>query len=98
SGLTVFLNIVHFRFGKVPNELDLDSLLALSVLTDRYLATACVQPWIENWMQKLEHLAEKDDCYEWLWIAWEYGNKKVFERLARRLVLDLTLNEEGELL
>ncbi|KAF2147488.1 uncharacterized protein K452DRAFT_8075 [Aplosporella prunicola CBS 121167] len=95
-GLTVFLNIVHLQFHNVPNELDFETLLSLSILTDKYLATISVRPWIQKWLANL-YPPESGDYEEWLWIAWEYGDGAIFNNVANSLALNIKMNDSGKL-
>lgn len=80
--LAILLNIAHLNFKSVPTTISLDRLWNLAVLTDKYGATKLVQPWIENWINGVKHTVGVKHCREWLWIAWEFGEEKIFETVS----------------
>lgn len=46
--LSIMMNIIHFRWDGVPVTLELGTLADLAVLTDKYMLTAHVSPWLHQ--------------------------------------------------
>ncbi len=102
AAMSTLLHIMHCRFDKVPPvhyEIPLDDLYQIAILTDKYDCTALVRPWARAWLASMDTYYSSNATIPMLerisWIAWEYGDKDLFEKAARSLVLNLTLPEEG---
>ncbi|KAH7062529.1 hypothetical protein B0J12DRAFT_736063 [Macrophomina phaseolina] len=84
--LKLLLDIAHLRFSQVSRSLSFEDLAALSIVTDKYQATALVKPWIHDWIRSLSSASLQAGHENWLWIAWEFGEPGIFEQVAARLV------------
>ncbi|KAK8232572.1 hypothetical protein HDK77DRAFT_498648 [Phyllosticta capitalensis] len=100
AALAVLLNIVHLRFDLVPDELGFALLLQITVLTDKYDITRLIRPWATSWFQAAQDIASttKSGYEEWLWIAWELGQKNTFETLAAHLIQTVHVDADGRCL
>lgn len=109
--LKIVLNIIHLRFGEVPQLLGLDTLAELAVLTDKYMLTAVIAPWLKGWLEHLHPtIQESGNESSWLWISWEFGLSEVFCCVSHRLCVEgsltrapleeppMSLSEDQELL
>ncbi|KAK8071903.1 hypothetical protein PG996_005251 [Apiospora saccharicola] len=79
--LEIVMNVIHLRFGDVPQRLALANLAELAMLTDKYMLTAIMAPWVERWINYLQSTVDKrgNEVY-WLWISWEFGLLDIFDR------------------
>ncbi len=89
EALWILLNIAHFRFLEVPQSLEYDQLLRVSILCDKYDIVTLVRPWLPKWIRGLKHLSCCAGYEEWLFIAWVFGDTSTFERIAYGLVLEI---------
>ncbi|KAK8207565.1 hypothetical protein IWZ01DRAFT_370805 [Phyllosticta capitalensis] len=96
--LAILLNIAHLRFDLVPSPISFSLLLKVTVLTDKYDMTRVIRPWATSWIDGLgSQLSVTSPGYEeWLWIAWELGNKSKFECLTAHLVKTTRLGKDGK--
>ncbi|KAK8159925.1 hypothetical protein BC567DRAFT_167590 [Phyllosticta citribraziliensis] len=96
TALKILLDIAHLRFKLVPATLDFPVLLKVTVLTDKYDATRLIRPWATSWINAAQHLVVRPGYEEWLWIAWELGQRHTFNNLTNHLVRTARLEENGK--
>jgi len=96
KALLVLLNIAHLKFNKVPSELPFETLLQVAMLCDQYDCVSLVGPWLKRWMKDEVWESEQPGQEAWLFIAWAFGRKKVFETLATKLAAEMHINAEGQ--
>ncbi|KAK8188458.1 uncharacterized protein BKA78DRAFT_297987 [Phyllosticta capitalensis] len=97
TGLAILLRIAHLQFDLVPKELEFAVLLQITVLTDKYDMTRLILPWAPSWVEKLANRIRwtAPGYEEWLWIAWELGQRYKFENLALHLAITTQIHEDG---
>ncbi|PPJ59565.1 hypothetical protein CBER1_11690 [Cercospora berteroae] len=95
AALEILLNIAHLRFRQIPDKLEFQQLLALSILTDKYQATPLISPWMQQWASNLHNLVQGPGHEEFSWIAWDFGMEEEFEQLSARITLNATIDHEG---
>lgn len=66
------------------------------------LRTCTVHPWLPNWQKALQPShASGNIGYEnhekWLFIAWTFRDKTMFEMLTKPIVFNFSVNQSGEL-
>ncbi|KAK8173107.1 hypothetical protein BKA80DRAFT_264620 [Phyllosticta citrichinensis] len=98
DALKILLNISHLRFDLIPSILWYHVFLDVTVLTDKYDATRLIRPWASSWISGVQHLALKLGHEEWLWIAWELGQRHMFNKLTDYLVKTARLHKDGRCL
>jgi hypothetical protein len=96
--LTILLNIAHLKFRLIPRTLTYETLLQVAILCDQYACADLVQPWLESWMHLESTVSMEEGNEGWLFIAWVFGRETTFEELAKKLVLEIRTNKEGECL
>lgn len=85
KAMEIVLNIVHGRVRRVPREVTLDVMTALSVLVDKYQMHEVVELYVEIWMHHLKSLVPKffsPEFYKWLSIAWVFKLESEFKHLT----------------
>src|SRR5207247_7832607 len=94
EALKILMHIIHFQFPQVPTSLTVTVFHRMSILTDKYMATSLVTPWIPRWVEALEHTI---DSYAplWVWITWEYGLIDIFDRVAYKLSMEISLDDRN---
>jgi hypothetical protein len=109
SAMIILLRIVHGHFRYVPHELSLDDLFEIAILTDKYKLTDILSPWVNGWLapSRSNMLATMDtlpcdpNIMEWtkkkLWIAWEFGDRTLFELTCKKIMKDWVTDEHGSL-
>jgi len=98
EALTILMNIIHLRFAQVPKTLEIQELARLAKLTDKYMATTLVQPWIENWLRPLRTKPRPNApaSIDYNWISWEYGLRSTFNAICTRLFRVSAIRRQGE--
>ncbi|KAF4436571.1 hypothetical protein F53441_13209 [Fusarium austroafricanum] len=99
AALSLFLRISHGQFDHVPRIISIDDLYDLSVTTNYYDCTHMLEPWTGRWMASVEDNAKtsKESMAKGLWIAWEFGRKDCFCRIARRMLMESDGSEDPDL-
>lgn len=89
EALLILLRIAHLQFHDTPATLPYQTLLQVAVLCDQYQCINLVRPWLSQWLADEESSSMKFGQENWMFIAWVFGREKVYEALARELVLHL---------
>lgn len=99
TALSIFLRISHGQFDQMPRTLSIDDLYDLTVLSNYYDGTHMLEPWVGRWMSLVEDdaKASKVSMAKSLWIAWEFGRKDSFCRIARRMLMESDGSEDPHL-
>lgn len=85
KAMEIALNIIHGRVRRVPREVTLDTMTALSVLVDKYQMHEVVELYVEIWMRHLKPLVPKffsGEFYKWLSISWVFRLEVEFKHLT----------------
>ncbi len=91
----ILLRIAHLRFHDTPATLPYRTLLHVAVLCDQYQCINLVSPWLPKWLADEKKSSMQIGQENWVFIAWVFGREKVCKTLARHLVLQLKLTNEG---
>ncbi|KAF2491508.1 hypothetical protein BU16DRAFT_565209 [Lophium mytilinum] len=86
---TVLLcRIVHLKHNEVPKTIDIELLIQLTWLCDKYQCALAVQPWAMYWVTELlSHAAERTlQVEKLLLIAYELDLAEPFYKVAEALV------------
>lgn len=107
DALATLMNIVHYRFGEVPNdEIDLTKLYHITQLTEKFTGTHLIRPWASTWiknkeMQDLLHQIGADDSElsnMGVKIAWELGAGNLLKTMAEVTIMTVIVDKDGDLL
>ncbi|GAB1312098.1 hypothetical protein MFIFM68171_02308 [Madurella fahalii] len=93
----LLLDVIHARFDGIPTTLPLAELYNVLVFTEKYDMTKVLRPWLQAWVTSLSALHESPDISYAIGLARELGAKDTLGRLARRLIVDSGINNEGQL-
>lgn len=88
--MSTLIYIMHCKFDLVPLAMTIDGLYGIAVLTDKYDCTALVRPWIRSWLDTSgAHVSNTSlgNIRRVSWIAWEYGDQSLFEKVAKELIV-----------
>lgn len=89
DALLMHLQIAHLKFKTIPTTLPFKEMLQVAILCDMYNCNDLVQPWILGWLSNEGFESRKHGQEGWIFIAWVFGREKVFENLAKRLVMEV---------
>lgn len=103
SAMSILLHIMHCRFDGAPSvggHTPLEDLYQIAILTDKYDCTAFVRPWVKHWLAMADVLTPNASIGELeriSWIAWEYGDRNLFEKVVQRFILELNILNNNSL-
>jgi hypothetical protein len=95
EALRILLRIAHLKFRDIPAKPPYKTLLNIAILCDQYDCVDLVGAFLPLWFQEEESESKKGGQSNWLFIAWVFGRKKVFEDLAKHLVPLIYLDPDG---
>lgn len=100
ASFELFCWISHGLTRKIPMELTQDQLVRLTLFTHYYDATEALAPWIGRWLSSIPEPAAPDErqLLQILWTCYELGQRRTFETLAHRLVLESAMSEDRAML
>ncbi|KAK2808737.1 hypothetical protein FQN50_004409 [Emmonsiellopsis sp. PD_5] len=90
SAMLILMNILHHRTRSVPRSIDLEMLAKIAVLVDYYGCAEAVEVFSDMWVDNLQGSLPKQYCRElvmWLWVAFTFEKKKLFEEVTEVAVL-----------
>ncbi|KAH8884988.1 hypothetical protein GQ53DRAFT_605071, partial [Thozetella sp. PMI_491] len=93
AALTIFLNIIHGSF-EIPQALELQELLNLTILSNKYDLAHLLRPWVVGWMENMAQYEGRPGCEPLLWIAWEVGDRQLFTSTVKYITLNAAINSD----
>lgn len=102
DALSTMLQIVHYRFDKVPKAPTVDEMYDILALTAKYDCTNLIFPWTIAWISQLEAFVKNPGDaatknYKVALIAWELGCVQLFREMTDSLILTSTIDSENHL-
>ena len=101
KAMGILLRIAHFDFAKVPRELDLDDLCAVTALTSKYQCTSLVMPWAPTWILPLSQLHKEQSVHvvnhKAANVAWELGDAKLLRQMINDMIMTAKVDADGDL-
>ena len=98
EALLILLRIAHCQFSKIPSRLELETILHMAVLCDKYDCAGLVKPWLDSWLVNEWSQYDRPGNEQWLFIAWVFGKEQIFEASARKLQREMTVDDCGKAL
>lgn len=89
AAFRIILNIVHVRHRYVPKTVNLNSLLQIAILVDKYQMVQAVEGYTGVWIPQLQAEMPKSltpEVYTWIEVAWVFTMSLVFESLTRLII------------
>ncbi|WYZ35186.1 hypothetical protein EsH8_I_001462 [Colletotrichum jinshuiense] len=98
SPIFLVLSIVHGHFMKIPQALKLEELYHLVVVTEKFDMTQVLHPLAATWFQPHKDSTSLEGIQFAICIAWELGHEESFRHLSKVLLLESSVNDDGNLL
>ncbi|QDS73114.1 hypothetical protein FKW77_001026 [Venturia effusa] len=97
DALLLILQIAHLQFQEAYEVMELEELLEVAILCDKYDTVAMVRPFIPRWVEPFLRRGydELSGDEEYLTIAWTFGYHNEFEGFAKYLVEHIRTNDRG---
>lgn len=96
EALLILLRIAHCQFSMLPSDLEFETILEMAILCNKYDCVGLVHSWLELWLVNEERECVDPGHEDWLFIAWVFGREKVFQTLARKLLREMKIGDNGE--
>lgn len=96
ESLLILLRIAHCQFSMLPSAMEFETILKIAILCDKYDCVGLVKPWLEQCLVNEQSECDKPGHEEWLFIAWVFGRGNIFPGLARKLLREMTVNDDGK--
>lgn len=93
DSLTIFLDIAHAHFSRLPQTMDICQIYHLSTLASRYHCTEILFPWIYSWIAAAQGEAGNGNAAMQLGVFGELGLKPDFINMARSMLVKLEASE-----
>lgn len=95
---SILLDIVHYRFGGIPENLTLAELYQLCLMVAQYKCAHLLMPWARTWIGQFNlEEPQHENCHKALWIAYTLGDQAWYKRLLKTMILTLRLDDKGNL-
>lgn len=102
AAIETLLQILHLSDSRqIPVVFELEHLFRVAVAIDMYGLAPRLGLWPRAWCKtavaalKVAH--EDGQLAKLTWIGWVFGNRPVFEGALQRILAEVGLDEEGEL-
>ena len=97
DALLILLRIAHLQLNQVAmSPLHYERLYQIAILCDQYDCAPLLRPWLESWLGAATERSGRRGQEGWLFIAWVFGREKVFEDLARELLCQVSIGDDGQ--
>ncbi|TVY48572.1 hypothetical protein LCER1_G008236 [Lachnellula cervina] len=95
EALLLLLRVAHFKFADIPSKLSFERLLNVAILCDEYDCVNLVRPWLSKWFAYKDvtedSVAPEEGHEDYLFIAWVFGRQEIFNKLAKKLLLEVEI-------
>jgi hypothetical protein len=88
EALGVILLALHCQNDRVPQSLSFEQLNNLAIVCDKYDCAVGVLPWVDIWTKPWKLYADTTGYERWLFIAWVFDIRDVFEKLSKKFILE----------
>ncbi len=90
--------VAHLDSARLPSKLDLEELVRLAQLAERYNVSRILTPYLENWLAPHRKRTMDLGYEQWLCVAWCFSLESDYILLADFFVLNCKIDAEGSLL
>ncbi|KAK3989431.1 hypothetical protein QBC44DRAFT_241627 [Cladorrhinum sp. PSN332] len=102
DGLQILLQLIHAsRLAEIPTPISIENLNSVVALVKAYDLFHVVQPWARSWMDAAAKEAASSSSIKTIvlinWIAWEMGNRYLFDATANTLASQVSCDANNGL-
>jgi len=98
DAMTIIMNVLHLQHQNVPKQMVFDQLHKIAILCDKYDLTRSMGLWPDTWAQQHVKQVGKKGFHGWLLIATVFRQGEAFTKMTKHIILNSTLNPDGDLL
>lgn len=101
--IEILLHIIHLNTRQIPRAADIsvEELFQIAVAVDMYDLCGCLGLWAKGWCSAVSRIVKTTTEVEVLeqlgWIAWVFGDGRMFEHVLEQLVVEVEVDGEGGL-
>ena len=86
----IIMDIIHGRNRRVPKVIDMETLIRIAMLVDKYQMVEAVEAFSDMWIEKLKRDMPPDhyqpvETGQWLGISWVFGKGEEFKVVTMNL-------------
>lgn len=103
--IEILLHVIHHNTRQIPRAGDtkVDDLFHVAVAVDFYHLGGCLGLWAKSWCSAVAPVVQAtstnvDVLTRLSWIAWVFGDQSLFQSVLDRLVMEVGIDEYGELI
>jgi hypothetical protein len=84
--MTMLCRLIHLQNSDIPFDLELDALIDLAILCDKYDCADSVRPWSKIWVSHLLSDTEKNSCEKLITVSYLLDLPHEFMDASERLI------------
>ena len=92
----------HMRYQEVPQSIELDVLMSICIIADKYDCVGVLWPWIDKWVEDNWAIDIRSPTGlngpEWVFVAWVVGDMDKITTAISELVSTCATNVSGQCL
>lgn len=94
------MRVLHHNNHQVPHKVSEAELVELAVISEKYELYEAMYPRTLQWIPPhIEEALESESGIDgYLFVAWAFREKPLFEKLSRFLIIESTLAQDGSLI
>lgn len=96
--IRLIMLVGHLQSTKIPPKLDLNELIRLAQVVERYEVGHILLPYLDAWLAPHREKMFDAGYEEWLFISYHFGLEEDYLLLANHLVLNCRTDNQCELL
>lgn len=105
DAFVTLMDIVHYRFGDVPDEVELAQLYHITQLTEKFMCTHLIRPWATTWIQNkrmrdslaLDGMGDGMMSAMGAKVAWELGASSLLKSMGEVMIMTAIVGDDGDL-
>lgn len=87
DAMTIVCSVLHLAYGKVPDTLELEKLLKVAALVDKYDCAMAFRPSAYRWLALPSWGLLVNSCPEKIVVAYHLQHEEIFESMCKDLVM-----------
>ncbi|KAH7392623.1 hypothetical protein BKA66DRAFT_567951 [Pyrenochaeta sp. MPI-SDFR-AT-0127] len=95
--IRLIMLIAHLQSMKLPQDLDLNELVRLALVVERYKVGHILSPYLDAWLAPHRQNMFDPGYEQWLFVTYHFGLEEEYLLLANHLVLHCHMDEDFDL-
>jgi hypothetical protein len=102
EAMSIVVSAAHDNLEALPSRLSLEELIQLALVAERYdlnhVLIGHIGPWLAPHRQRILQCGYGQGYEQWLYVAWQFGLKKDYLKLADYFAVHCAVNLQEQLL